>query len=171
LKIQGNVLRKGCIGWSGYNKIGDKAMPVLLRETHVRNRAMLLALIAGLDKPVRGIHSVIAMAFLANCEGLPIDYEYESVGEGLVISESLFSDLMDLIDQGFISEVFERKGETIIPILESLISSSEAIDYVRDFIKDDTVQKLKAFISKMQRETSSGKSFENIVERVMSDAS
>ncbi|MGY5855391.1 MAG: hypothetical protein RTS72_02240, partial [Candidatus Thorarchaeota archaeon] len=122
------------------------------RKTKIRNRLFLVACISELDRPIHGVSRVNAIIFLAMHDGLPFDYDFDNLGEGMVDSKNLFSDLMDLIDQGAIREEFEMTGEEVIPVLTSKLSGREALEYLEKNYGDELAEQTRKFIARIRKD-------------------
>ncbi len=117
------------------------------------NIALLMAILSEIDKPIKGVNTINALVYLASINEVPINYTFDILKDGTVISEDFFSDLMGIIDQGLIVQLFEEIGDDeVIPVFSSTLSSKQAIEFLKTTAKEDTISKTKAFASRIKRD-------------------
>ena len=127
------------------------------RKEYLRNRTVITAIISEIGEPIEGINGITALIFLGQKEGLPLNYEFDVMEDGTVISDEVFDDLMDLVEQGILQEVFEARKEIHIPIFSSYISGREAIEYLESTLGKEHVNPLKLFASKYKAKRTAAK--------------
>ncbi len=118
------------------------------RKEYIRHRATITAIVSEIGEPIEGLNGITALIFLGQKAGLPLNYEFDVMIDGTVLSDELFSDLMDLVEQGILQEEFEERKEMRIPLFSSMISGKEALEYLESSLGEEFVNPVKTFVSK-----------------------
>lgn len=127
-------------------------------------RTLLLVLVAKIEKKIEGISLLNAIAFLAVKAGIPLNYQFEILADGNVVSEDLISDLMGLVDCGLVAEEFEDRSGVSVPIYSARMTQEEAFGILKDAMPSSDIKKVDKFIETIRRKTLS----EEVLARLVS---
>ncbi|MHA2145847.1 MAG: hypothetical protein ACXAB0_10380 [Candidatus Thorarchaeota archaeon] len=127
-------------------------------------RTFLLTLVARIEKKIEGVSLVNAIAFLAMKAGVPLNYHFEILADGNVVSDDLISDLMNLVDRGLIAEEFKDSYGVSVPIYSARMSQEEALGILKDTLSSSDRRKFEEFIETIRRKTLS----EDVLDRLVS---
>jgi hypothetical protein len=124
------------------------------RKRIISNRLLLIGIIAEIGDRVEGLNALTAIIYLGQEKGLPLEYEFEVLDDGTVLSEGLFDDLLDLVEQGIFKEEFEERGEIRIPVFSAEITGREALEYLETQLGKEHTDSVKAFAHRFRSKQS-----------------